>query len=253
MEKELTKLGFNKEEAKVYISLLESGQTTAGPIVKKTGLHRQVVYDTLEKLKNKELVCEAIKSNRKNWTASSPAQIMQQIKKQENLAKEILPDLFSAYKLSGHKQEVRVFEGIDGFRAIHKNNIEDQPRNSEVMIMGSTGWQWTRNMEKSHFLDQFEKIRMSKNMKFNIIFFEKERKETEKLIKEFWLKQPKAQRRTYRFLPDYFESPVGMQIWEDNITMIIYSETILAIQIKNELVVENFKKYFEFLWKIAKK
>lgn len=253
MEKGLIELGFSREEAKIYISLLELGQTTAGPVVKKTGLHRQVVYDTLEKLKRKGLVLESTKSNRKNWTASSPAQITHQIKKEETLAKALLPDLFSIYRVSDNKQEVRVFEGIDGFKNAHKNNIENEKENSEVMIVGSTGWQWSEAMQKAKYLEKFETARIKKNITLKIAFFEKERAKTKKLIKEIFEGNPQAKKRIYKFLPDQFESPVGMQIWNNNITLIIYSENILCIQIKNSLVAENFKKYFEFLWKIAKK
>ena len=246
-------LGFSHEEAKIYLSLLELGQTTAGPIVKKAGLHRQVVYDTLEKLKTKDLVLETSKSNRKNWIASSPAQITHQIRKKETLAKELLPDLFSIYKLSSNKQEVRIFEGLDGFRNVHENNIENEKNHSNVLIIGSTGWDWVETMKKAKYFEKFEKKRIKKDITLKIAFFEKERKKTKKLVETFFENHPQQKKRIYKFLPDQFESPVGIQIWKDNITLIIYSENVLCIQIKNSLVAENFKKYFEFIWKIAKK
>ncbi len=253
MKQNLVDLGFSKEEAQIYLALLKIGQTTAGPIVKKTGLHRQIVYDTLEKLKNKNLVTETIKSNRKNWQAGSPSEILKQIKSKESLARHILPDLLSMQSLSKHQQEVRVFEDVDGFRSVHERNINSQPKNSIVMIMGSSGWQWAGVMEKAKFLKKFEKIRMDKNIGHHLIFFEKERKSTQETIKKYWLKQPKDKRRIYKFLPDQFQSPVGTQVWHNNITLIIYSKPVLIVQIKNDLVVENFKKYFELMWRIAKK
>lgn len=253
MEQNLVDLGFSKEEARIYLALLKIGQTTAGPIVKKTGLHRQIVYDTLEKLKNKNLVTETIKSNRKNWQAGNPEEILEKIKSKEVIAKNILPELLHFQGLSKHKQEVRVFEGVEGFRAVHEENINRQPKNSVIMIMGSSGWQWTGVMEKAKFLKKFEKIRLEKNIGHSLIFFEKERKNTREIIKKYWLEQPKEKRRIYKFLPDQFQSPVGTQVWHNNITLIIYSEPVLIVQIKNDLMVENFKKYFELMWKIAKK
>jgi len=253
MERNLVNLGYSGEEAKIYLALLKIGQTTAGPIVKKTSLHRQIVYDTLEKLKKKNLVTETIKSNRKNWQAGDPSQILKQIKSKESMAQNILPELISMQSMSKHKQEVRVFEGADGFKTVHQNNIENQPKNEALLTIGSTSWQWIQVMQKARYLNRFEKIRMGKNIGINLLFFEKERKRTQEEIKKHWLIQPKKIRREYKYLPDQFQSPVGMQIWHDNVTLIIYSEPLLIIQIKNDLMVENFKNYFQFMWKIAKK
>lgn len=52
LEKQLQKLGFSDNEAKVYLALLEIGFTTTGAVIKKTGLHRNIVYETLDKLVN---------------------------------------------------------------------------------------------------------------------------------------------------------------------------------------------------------
>lgn len=252
MQEELEKLGFSIEEAKIYLALLEAGETTAGPIVKKTGLHRQVVYDNLEKLKNKDYISETIKSNRKNWHAQSPNQILGEIKRKETLVEKILPDLLSMQKYSAHKQEVKIFEGTEGFRIAHKNNVENQPRKSTVCVMGSTGWAWTKIMEKSKYLNKFEEQRMQKKIQFNVLFFEEEKKSLKKLVSTYFNDQPKHMLRTYRFLSSQFQSPVATQIWHDNITLIIYSENPLLIQIKNDLAVKNYKKYFDILWKLGK-
>ena len=174
MEKYLIKLGFSKEEAKIYLVLLEFGQSTAGPIVKKTALHRQVVYDTLEKLKRKELVLETIKSNRKNWLAADPLQIMKRVKIQESLVKEILPDLFSLQKASKHRQEVKIFEGVEGFKAIHNNNLNGQPKDTIVPVFGAIGW--VEMMKKAKYFKKYEKERLDKNIVHHLILLEKERK-----------------------------------------------------------------------------
>lgn len=52
----LVKLGLTTNEATVYDCLLGLGITTAGKIIKKTHLHRNIVYDNLEKLIKKGLV-----------------------------------------------------------------------------------------------------------------------------------------------------------------------------------------------------
>lgn len=253
MKDELLKLGFTKDEALVYLALLELGQSPAGPIVKKSGLHRQQVYDTLEKLKRKHFVAEAIKSNRKHWTASRPEEIIRQLKEKLVHSEQLLPDLLSLYKLSAHKQEVKVFEGFEGFKAVQQHNIMNQPKNTIVPVIGANTREWAAVMKKAHYLHTYEKKRIEKNISHHLIFFEKERQVTLDAIKRYFESKPQKHKRVYRYLPDEFQSPVGMQIWHDNITLIIYTEPVTCIQISNPLVVANFRKYFEFLWKAAKK
>lgn len=250
---ELVQLGLNTEESQVYVALLEQGRSTAGPIVKKTGLHRQIVYDTVEKLKKKGLVTESILANRKNWRAAHPEIIRERITDQARLADSVLPELAALYRVSDHRQEVRVFEGMEGFVAAHKNNLRNQPRNTPMYVIGSSAKEWVAVMQKARQFNAFEKERMRKNVIFQLLFFEDERKETQEVITKYYMQQPKEKRRVFRFLPEQFHSPVGIQIWHDNITMVIYSEVPLLIQIKNDLVVRNFKKYFDILWKSAKK
>ncbi|NMM61357.1 TrmB family transcriptional regulator [Clostridium sp. P21] len=50
---ELTKLGLNKYEAKVYVALLENPEITAYEIGKRSGVPQSKIYDTVKELANK--------------------------------------------------------------------------------------------------------------------------------------------------------------------------------------------------------
>ena len=253
MEQELIKLGFNKAEALTYLALLDLGESSAGPIVKEVGMHRQQIYDALAVLKRNNLVSEVVKKNRKHWTASHPQEVVRQINEKEALAEKILPSLTAQFNLSANKQEVKVYDGVSGFITVHKINIKKQPKNTSVPVIGANGWNWVDIMREGHYLKPYEKTRITKNITHKLVFFEKERVGTTELVKKYFGDNPTKRKREYRFLPDQFASPVGMQIWHDNVTLIIYQPTVLVIQITNMFVVENFRKYFDLLWKMAKK
>ncbi len=55
----LESLGLSEAEARVYLALLETGSTLAGPIIKKTGLHRGTTYQILQRLKEKGLFLQS--------------------------------------------------------------------------------------------------------------------------------------------------------------------------------------------------
>ena len=61
----LEEVGLTPNESKVYLSLIELGSSSATQIIQKTGLHRAVVYDLLERLIEKGLVGHAIKGRKK--------------------------------------------------------------------------------------------------------------------------------------------------------------------------------------------
>lgn len=53
---QLIELGFNQNEAKVYLSIIKFNESDANRIIKDTKFHKNIVYDNLEKLINKGLI-----------------------------------------------------------------------------------------------------------------------------------------------------------------------------------------------------
>ena len=248
MEKELQQLGYSPNQAKVYLALLELGQTTVGPIVKKTGLHRQIVYNTLNELEKMDLLQSTLKNNRQNYQIIDPRKIINNIKKQESLAEELLPDLMAKQKKVTRVQEIKIYEGIEGFQAMHLNNIKIQPANTTIYIMGAGGSLWLELMSQKNVLEKYEKIRLEKNIKTELIRFEPNPEEYQKVLKQFPFQDEKTGKKFYKLLPQTYDTPIGIQIWYDRITFLTYTEPVLAMEIKNIDYVKNFRNYFNLLW-----
>jgi len=79
----LGEIGLSKNEAKVYLALLELGSATVGNISKKSKVHRTNVYDSLTKLESKNLVNCIEKDGTKYFNARDPKEIMNLIKEKE--------------------------------------------------------------------------------------------------------------------------------------------------------------------------
>ena len=56
----LENIGFTKGEIRVYLAMLDLGNTTTGPIILKSKVARSKVYEILERLKEKGLISEVI-------------------------------------------------------------------------------------------------------------------------------------------------------------------------------------------------
>src|SRR3989338_6757378 len=71
----LQRVGLTPGEAKIYLALLELGQSTTGPIVNKSKVSTSKTYKILERLENKGLVSHIIKRNIIHWSAANPKRI----------------------------------------------------------------------------------------------------------------------------------------------------------------------------------
>ena len=65
----LIEIGLNKSEAKIYLSLVHKGSAIASDLVKSTGIHRNIIYDNLDKLILKGLVSYITEGSKKRFFA----------------------------------------------------------------------------------------------------------------------------------------------------------------------------------------
>ena len=101
----LQELGFTEGEIKVYLALFDLGESTVGPISKKSGVTHAKVYPILNKLIEKGLVSHVIKEGRQNFSATSPNSLLEFVNKkigffqeEKEKIKEIIPGLITKQK-----------------------------------------------------------------------------------------------------------------------------------------------------------
>ncbi len=244
MNNELQKLGLTPNEIKIYNILLEIGENTVGPIIKKISMHRQVAYDALKGLENKKMVVSTTKNNRAYYRIADPKNILDNIHQQEFIAKGLIHEINQ--KLTGQKkgQEIRIYEGEKAFRELTIRNDDLQPKNSEYLVVTGVGTKFRDIMEKSNAFEKSNKTRIKKDIKTKIIFCNVEKRDAQALNRA---------NSEYRFLSEGYISPTAFAIWHDSINLISYGSDIFCIEIKNNDFYQAYLNYFNFLWKVAKK
>src|SRR3989344_8158703 len=120
---ELIKLGFNKNEALVYLSLLKFVRVDANHIIKDTKFHKNIVYDNLDKLMDKGLVTFIIEEGRKVFQVAPPNMLVQlfeedekTIMKRKELAFKLAENIKKIIKKVPEKQEAAIYKGIKGIK-----------------------------------------------------------------------------------------------------------------------------------------
>jgi sugar-specific transcriptional regulator TrmB len=143
MKEELQKIGLSENESKVYLALLKAGLTNAGVIIKSTKLHRNIVYDNLDRLIDKGLVSFVIMKNIKHFEVTSSKELKeyvekrkQQILEEEKIVRDILPQIDSMRLSRERKQDAAVFNGKRGLKTI----LEEITRSKSDLLVFGTGW-----------------------------------------------------------------------------------------------------------------
>jgi len=240
MEKELEKLGFSPHEATIYLALIDIGQTGAGEIVKKTGLHRNIVYETLDKLVSKRLATKFTKQKVAQYQATDPKRIVSNLKSSLDIADMIVPELATRAQI---KQDVVIYEGLEGFRTYNLNALSEIKTGGTQYILGSVGDLWYELMGEQY--RKYERLRLKKKITWQMIAYEESVRDrslvgAHKLIK-------------VKIIPRNLSTPANMHIWEDRVALQMVVEPYTVVEIKNKALAEAYLNYFNLLWEQGEK
>ena len=153
----LREIGLSENEIKVYISLIRLGPSSATDIMKKSGVHRANVYDSLEKLSEKGLVSNVFRLNKNYFESASPKNLSAILKEREKQLESIIPELEAIYKQSREKEEILHFKGKEGVKAVlrdinkHKSYDAFGISSNLAEIVGYYFVQWIRERAPAGF------------------------------------------------------------------------------------------------------
>ncbi len=240
IKEQLRHAGLTENEAKLYSTLLEQGPSPAGLISRKSGLHRRVVYDTTERLIKKGLVGYISKNNKKLFQAANPQRILEMIKEKEETISQVLPQMLQFYAKTREKEETTFYKGKNGLKTVFEDQIAETAGGKEILVISPFPVAYKI---LPFYFKWFDKRRKEKRIKVRIIFH----KTTDEEIKKIPLSE-------IRFLPEKYASPLAINIYGNKVAIILWSkENPFAVVIKQKEIAEGYRKYFELMWRIAKK
>lgn len=233
-EKILEDLGFTNAEIKVYLSLLELGLSTAGPIIEKSGLQSSVVHMTLNKLVNKGLVSFFKEGQRNHYQAANPKHISEYIDEKKKQFEQILPKLISKQNMAKEKSEIIAFKGVKGVKQLFYELLDAGGKEhhtfgspKESLMMGDPFWV------------NYHKKKVAKGIKSKLIFNES--------LKE-WCKKHPYKNSEFKFTKIGFEPLTETIIRNDKVGIILWTEKPLGILIHNKVVAQSYDRFWKMMW-----
>jgi sugar-specific transcriptional regulator TrmB len=242
---ELIELGFNKNEAKVYLSLIKFRESDAHRIIQDTKFHKNIVYDNLDKLIEKGLVTYILKEGKKIFKIASPNMLIElfnekekEIQEKKEKAKKIAEEINKLSKQVRYKQEANIYRGIKGIKSFYKETLEGKdyvvfgaPKRS-LETMGETFW-------KNYNLKRIEK-----KIKVRMIFNPSIKSYGKTIVNKLTL---------VKYFDNDFEPLTETHIQEDKVGIIVWTEEPILFLIRDKNVANSYLKFFENMWKIAKR
>ncbi len=234
----LEEMGLSSAEAEVYLVLLDTGTTLAGQVIRKTGFHRGTTYQLLQRLIEKGVVSTVMVGKKRHFKPVAPDVFLDLLKNRQKEFTEILPKLKSKLNSSKEKQEISVYYGKKGIRAVMDGMLEELKRGGTYHDFGSSGL-FLDVMEDYWYLWQKKKklYRIKSQVTFN---------------SDLKVKHPELLKGYYgeaRFHPAAFASPTDTMIYNDTVVLFIWtSKPPVAILIKDKENARGYLNQFKLLW-----
>jgi len=235
----LEDLGLSKGEIKVYIALLELSSSTAGPIIKKSGLQSSVVYNCIHSLQEKGLVTFVVHANIKHYQATDPENLVDFIDDKKSELKKLIPELSRKQESSQNIQTATVYTGFKGLMTMYNDLFKNAKKNDHYLAF--TVGDEHYNPEVQRFFKVIDRKRYEKGLKTL-------------LIAPIFLKKPfkKAYPDKY-FKVKYIDHayPTGTCVIKDYIAHLIFKPNPQGILIHSKDMAHHYKEFFWHMWKIA--
>jgi len=246
MLEELRNIGLTNGESRTYLSLLKLGSSTVGPIVKESGISYSKIYEVLGRLLEKGLVSYNIKEKTKYFQAVSPNKLLSFLEQKENeivenknQLKKILPKL-ERIKDERVFQEAEIFLGYKGLKTAYEILLKGKSKEEILLFFYLHDEKYAENadlfyQQEFHYFKK-EGIRLrgitTPNFKNS----------------KFYKKPPKFV--DLKFVD--FPLPSVVDICNKKVLLTMWRDTPIGILIQSKEVYENYKNYFDEVWKIAK-
>ncbi len=240
----LQTIGLTENEAKVYVALLKTGNTTSSKIISAANISSGKIYETLDKLYKKGFVSISNINGVKNFQATKPETILSYLEEQkkeltrkEEEFKKIIPQMKLIQTEQKFNSEIII--GTRGIKTLIQKLFDDS--RTTILAMGIRG---DKKEKYNNFWWHITNEHIEKqNKKANYLFIENK--------SQYFIMHQKLKNVNCRVLKSI--SPAAIDIIDDHIIILTYEDDQLhCVHIHSEPIAKSFRSFFNNLWKQGK-
>lgn len=252
LENIFKKLNLGTAEESVYISLVESGPTTAGFLAKKIHIPRSSLYGYLENLREKGLVNQSNKYDKKIWQAEPietintllQNEVDTLIKTKEAFA-TILPEFQKKHKHNYVIPIMRSFEGKEGLKQMFRDVLLHQ--NIKTVAF------WSIKDTIQLLGEEFMKELITKRVKYKIslrVIWPEEK--SVDVSRSHLFKSDGNSFRDIRIAPKSLTTDMGYWVYENKTLFISSKKESFGFIVESEELADMLRQQFEMFWQMSK-
>lgn len=239
---QLQELHIPLNESKVFLALSSHGGSSAGDLIKKTQLHRAVVYESLDRLIEKKLVWKLTKNHVAFFQPADPARLLQRSQNEMEIARNIAASLRLASNMKS--PEIMIYEGIESYRRFWLDATSRLPVGATDYVAGSIGTLWHTYMGRD--AEKLLKIRIKRKIKWKMILFGRDKPDLNLL-------QRYPRLHEYRIIEKGVSREGNFNIMGKEAVLLHSATEPMIIEVKSKSLVRVFQNLFDILWVSGKK
>lgn len=231
----LEDIGLSKAEIKVYLSLLELGPSTSGPIIQKSKLQSSVVHRVLKNLLDKGIITYVKIGKDNNYQATNPENLLDFIENKKRKLADVLPELLSKQNRVKKNYSTEMFFGNKAMFSALLQVIKDTKPNEDYFSFSLI--EPHDDEEIVEFYKTYNLRRREKKLKVRVLVNNKVRAIYEKNYTKELLKKANVRYTNFHF-------PQGIVLFRNVILFVHWGENSFAVKIVNEEMASQFKEFF---------
>ncbi len=240
----LISTGIDEQRAKLYITSLSKGASTASELADSMKLNRTAVYDNLRVLEEKGYVQVVHEGKRKLYNPLHPKELYKQFDSKRQQLKDLMPDFLATYSEEGSEPMAQLFKGRYAAREVHEDILESA---GDEYIYFSSPELALQTYDKK-YIEEWVRRRVKKRIQSRSLRVKSEK------VKDMAIFSEEAKYlRQIRYLPTYMELKSSVYIYGNNIALISTKNESTAAIIHSPDTAYSLKQIFEFLWSISMK
>ncbi len=237
----LQQIGFTSKQAKVYLALLELGESPVGKVADITKINRTVVYEVIEELTQLGFVTESSKHKVKRYNATPPQKIFHVARAHFENFKFLLPLFQALHNRGENKLRIEFYEGEEAIPHI----FQTFDIGSERRFMASY------SQIDAHFPHELKRWqRRIANLKQ--LTATKHLLADDKISRGFAKAANKHQNYEFRFLSPGVEFSMDLAIVDDTLAITNFKPLSIVV-IRSAELARSAAILFDLAWKSARK
>ncbi len=245
----LTSIGLTKTQATIYLTALTHGMLSVLDLSKKTGIHRQQLYEACEKLVEMGLLDATSKRNRK-YIPARPGKLVEfgkeratRLHEATDVVHTLLPQL-EKFAVAGKANKIvtRHYEGLTRLKDAYDEELH-AAKGLEIFCLGGA-LEDMYEFFPEHYWDKWNKKYAKNGVPSKMIVHD-----TPEGRKAFGFDA--TYKRDTRVLKD-FPLKINIDVFGSNVLMVSPYDA-LAIWIESRVVADSYRALFEALWSKAEK